>query len=78
MPSKRASTPALRRQHSPEMDSQLEEAYPARVGDQQAPATSAVATLAVEHLDLAEEPLGHAEKLDEAETAHATAITSRS
>ena len=60
------------------MDSQLEEAYPARLGDRQAPVTSAVDTLAVEHLDLVEEPLGHAEKLDEAETAHATAITSRS
>ena len=60
------------------MDSQLEEAYPAQVGDHQAQAISVVDILAVEHLDLVEEPLGHAEKLDEAETAHATAITSRS
>ena len=78
MPSKRASTPALRRQHSPEMDSQLDEAYPAQVGDHQAPATSVVDSLAVEHLGLVEEPLGRAEKLDEAETAHAIVTMSRS
>ena len=77
-PSKRASIQALHRRHSLETDSQLAEAYLARAGDPQAPPTYVADILGVEHLDLVEEPLGHAEELDEAETAHAIAITSRS
>ena len=56
----------------------MAEAYLARAGDPQAPPTYVADILGVEHLDLVEEPLGHAEELDEAETAHAIAITSRS
>ena len=78
MPSKRANIQALHRRHSLETDSQLAEAYLARAGDPQAPPTYAAHILGVECLDRVEEPLGRAEELDEAETAHAIAITSRS
>ena len=56
----------------------MAEAYLARAGDPQAPPTYVADILGVECLDLVEEPLGRAEQLDEAETAHAIVTTSRS